>query len=328
MRKVLFVVCTLALSSCKVVVQVPPGGEVSSNSGAYTCASGETCEIQFTDFFFDETFTAFSSEGQQFLGWKRQLGGLCGGTTTECELSTIPLGGNDAVEQFLKTDAEFYLEPVFGPLGGPSFNLRYCEVLIGRLVDGVVEAEVWSSQGLNDCPESNVRALDPAEIAEDNGALWANINGPRYWVIDNLQLVGVPPGFRALEDIRQEFGGIEMRLITSIKLATSGTSLTAGGAYRPGEVARDTRFTFLPGRRVYELAAPNGRRYLMQSFSQAVRKRQHITELVDLGGRLELPEEWRFHSYTLEEEFQLLSVDGVAEVVTDNLANTYQFIPE
>jgi hypothetical protein len=41
-----------------------------------------------------------------------------------------------------------------------------------------------------------------------------------------------------------------------------------------------------------------------------------------------LPEGWRFRSYVLAEEFRLPSVDGVAEVVTDDLANTYQLIPE
>jgi hypothetical protein len=63
--------------------------------------------------------------------------------------------------------------------------------------------------------------------------------------------------------------------------------------------------------------------------SQRCRRRAScFTELADLGGRLQLPEGWRFRSYVLAEEFRLPSVDGVAEVVTDDLANTYQLIPE
>jgi hypothetical protein len=301
---------------------------VSSDSGAYDCGAGKTCEIDIVDLFFAETFTALPAEGQLFLGWKKQPWGLCRGKTTPCELVSAPLEGFAILEQFLQSDQRFYLEPVFAPVGGSSFNVRYCEVLIGRPSGGAVEAEVWGTQSLNDCPESNVRALDVAAIAADNEALWARINGPRYWVLDELQVVSLPPGFRALEDIRQDFGGIEMRLITSVRIPQSEADSANGEGYQVAEVARDTVFTFVAGRRVYELQDPSDRRYLMQSFSQAVDEDLHITELADLGGRLQLPEGWRFRSYILAEEFRLPSVDGVAKVVTDNLANTYQLVPE
>lgn len=328
MRYIPVLIFALLLGACKIVVTVPESGRVVSDSGAYDCDSGETCEIDVVDLFFEETFTALPAEDQLFLGWKKKNRGFCGGKTAACELISAPLEGNAILEEVLLSGQRFYLEPVFAPVGGPSFNIRYCEVLIGRLVDGEVEAEVWGTQSINDCPESNVRALDAAAIAKDNGALWAIINGPRYWVLDKLEVISLPPGFRALEDIRQDFGGIEMRLITSVRIPPSEADSPSGEGYQVVEVARDTVFTFVAGRRVYELQGPDGRRYLMQSFSQAVNKRQHITELADLGSRLELPEGWRFRSYVVEEEFRLPSVNGVAEAVTDNLANTYQLIPE
>ena len=327
MRKSLLLFSTALLAACKINMPVSDDGRVVSLSGARDCGPGETCEFDVSDTFFEETFTAVPGAGQVFLGWRKRDRGLCGGTAAPCELSTSAFAGDAALAGLLASDETFFLQPVFAPTGGPSFNVRYCEVLIGRAVDDGFEAEVWGSQSLNDCPEAKVRALDPVAIARDNDAEWANINGPRYWVIDNLQLTSIPPGFRAPEDIRREFGGIEMRLITSVRLSGVQGLLAAGG-YQVAEVARGTLFTFVKGRRVYELEDPAGSRYLMQSFSQAVKQRQDITELADLGSRLQLPPGWRFRSYILDEALQLPSVDGIARVVTDNLENTYQLLPE
>ena len=317
----------LALTGCKIVMSVPDGGQVNSESGSFNCASGQTCEIDILDGFFEDTFSAAPKSGQQFLGWKKQAKGLCGGQTADCDVSSAPLGGNPLFQSVLESDEQFYLEPVFAPQGGSSFNLRYCEVLIGRQTAAGFEAEVWNSEGINDCPEDKIRALDAEQIARENDAAWASVNGPRYWVIDTNQVVSLPPGFRALEDIRRDFGGIEMRLITSVSLPTGDSPADSAG-YQPVEVARDTIFTFLPGRRVYELTDPDGRRYMMQSFTQAVKQRQHITELVDLADTLDLPPGWSFRSYILEEAFRLPSINGMAEVVTDNLQNTYQRVPD
>ena len=82
------------------------------------------------------------------------------------------------------------------------------------------------------------------------------------------------------------------------------------------------------GRRVYELTDCSGRFYLMQSFRRAVEKNLHITDLKYLDSRLQLPQGWMFRSYRLQESFDLVSVNGIAEVVTEDLGNTYQYIPE
>ena len=66
----------------------------------------------------------------------------------------------------------------------------------------------------------------------------------------------------------------------------------------------------------------------MQSFRRAVEKNLHITDLKYLDSRLQLPQGWMFRSYRLQESFDLVSVNGIAEVVTEDLGNTYQYIPE
>jgi uncharacterized protein YceK len=66
MPYILILISVLLLSGCKVVMTLPEGGRIASDSGAYHCAAGETCEIDVLDLFFRETFTALPEEGQLF----------------------------------------------------------------------------------------------------------------------------------------------------------------------------------------------------------------------------------------------------------------------
>lgn len=324
--KTILVVVLLLLNACKIVIPVSEDGQVVSGSGAYDCAAGETCEIDVVDTFFDETFSAEPAEGQVFLGWQKRDGGLCGGNDESCQLSTVDFAGNEVLAEFLSTDTEFYLEPVFVVEGGPDYQLRYCEVLVFTETDTGYQAEVWNSQGLSDCPEDLFRALDGEAIAQEMGAAWAWVNGPRFWLRDDSEINGFPPGFVGLQDIRRDFGGIELRLVTSVEIP--GADLDESAGYNIGLVSRDTAWIYYAGRRVYELENPDGARYLMQSFSTEIDPRLDITELRYLGERLKLPDGWKFRSYVLEEELRLQTVDGIAEMVTDDFSNSYQRIPE
>ena len=65
----------------------------------------------------------------------------------------------------------------------------------------------------------------------------------------------------------------------------------------------------------------------MQSFSRIVDADLQLHDLVSLGERLVLPPGWRFTTRILQEPLRLPTVEGVAEVVRDDLANTYQLLP-
>ena len=57
----------------------------------------------------------------------------------------------------------------------------------------------------------------------------------------------------------------------------------------PNQVARDTIFTFLAGKPIFELTAPDGHVYVMQSCSQIVNPRLTYRDLPRLGCVLKLP---------------------------------------
>ena len=209
------------------------------------------------------------------------------------------------------------------PKTGQFYNVRYCEVLLVSITDGVLQAQVYATLGLNKCPQEAWDALDAADVALENGAFAAIKNGPRYWVLDQLSRLedssDTPPP-EGVGDIAT-FAGIEMRLAAIVTL--DGQNQGENLPYTINEVQRSTIFEYVAGRRIYELSDAQGGRYVMQSMSQIIDANQQLHDLATLGERLELPEGWEFNTRILEEDLELVA-NGIALVITDDLSNTYQ----
>lgn len=119
-RLTLAVLATLSIASCKITVIVPAGGSVTTSSGTYTCAAGNTCDIDVVDFYFDETFTAVPADGYVFKAWSEGTRRFCGNDPKSCRLLTTVFTGDwvPPVQTFLdSSDEVFYLQPVFVPAG-------------------------------------------------------------------------------------------------------------------------------------------------------------------------------------------------------------------
>jgi hypothetical protein len=211
---------------------------------------------------------------------------------------------------------------------GPMYNYRYCEVLLGTVESDSIRAEVYNTGGLNTCPQEQWEALDTTVISSEYGVDIAGLNGPRFWVLDMITLNnGWIPGGDTEKEASSTvfFEDLEMRQVATVCLPLD---LEINGIpYQVSEVRRDTIFHFWSGRQVYELQDPFGRRYIMQSFSRIVDSNLQLNDLAGLGDRLELPPGWTFSTRTLETYFRLPCVNGVAEIITDDLINTYQYIP-
>ena len=61
----------------------------------------------------------------------------------------------------------------------------------------------------------------------------------------------------------------------------------------------------------------------MQSFAQIVDKTLTYEQLPNLASKLKLPTGWSYSTRTLTEDLTLNS-NGLATIVNDNLANSYQ----
>ena len=113
----ILLISLLTIASCKVRVVVPEGGSVTTQSGAYDCAAGKTCNIDIVDFFFDQTFVAKPAQDYRFKFWRKGDRRFCGVSSEPCRLFTTGLDANadlaGAMRSFFESDEVFYLQPVF-----------------------------------------------------------------------------------------------------------------------------------------------------------------------------------------------------------------------
>ena len=191
--------------------------------------------------------------------------------------------------------------------------------MIPSVQDGpTITTYVYNTLGYNNCPRNKWNALTEEKVNTEFGSQKAELNGPRHFVIDYAQATSpASDGSRTFT-----FGGIQTGLRAT--LTTQAGQPTVGQqAYVPNQVARDTIFTFLAGKPIFELTAPDGHVYVMQSYSQIVDIRLTYRDLPRLGCVLKLPAGWSYRTKTLTTTLELNS-SGLAYVVNDNLGDSYQ----
>jgi len=193
-------------------------------------------------------------------------------------------------------------------------GVRYGEVLAMFLRDTGLEAEVYGTQMLNDCPQELWETLNADEIAKDMGAVFVKLNGPRYWLLDGLgsKVAVVDPVFR-------DFNGIQMRRIATIPIGAD----FAAGPYTIRNVNRGAVFFFDAGKTVYELVDPEGRAFVLQACCVGVDPSMTEESLATLGERLALPEGWSYRTRVLDAELVVDTSATLATVVQDEFENTY-----
>jgi hypothetical protein len=202
---------------------------------------------------------------------------------------------------------------VGNPQGSGSIRgNRYCELLLIYLKDGKIDAQVWGTQGLNDCPAASWGALDGEALRVELGATMVTKNGPRYWLIDDA-LAKLP------DQERRTFGGLEMQKLATIAVEPGAT---ASQPYKERTINRNSEFKFRAGAEVYEILAPGGSIYVMQSYAQIVDPALGEEALPTLGSRLALPAGWTYRARKLEQDL-VVSTPGQATVLQDELQNTY-----
>ena len=141
------------------------------------------------------------------------------------------------------------------------------------------------------------------------------LNGPRHFLMDSAT---------ATIGRTQTLAGIEMRKVATIPIRTAADLGRA--PYTERTIERENTWTWERGRRVYELLAPDGSNYVMQSYAQISDPSQSIGDLRSLGSRLELPQGWAYRVKRLQRDLTLRA-GGEATIVQDELQNTYQRVP-
>lgn len=210
--------------------------------------------------------------------------------------------------------------PTVSGLPNPLKSLRdarYCEIIPVTREKNVNKAEIYNTIGLNNCPPEKWNAITEDAVNKAYGSNQAKLNGPRFWVLDELSGEGNTTGGASYV-----FNGIEMAKRAGIE--TKLREATVGGKfYEPNTVHRETVWHYHAGTKVYELTAPDGAIYTMQSYSQIKDKTLTIGELDHLGSKLQLPEGWQYSVRTLTSPLAL-KAEGTAYVINDDLYDSYQ----
>ncbi len=196
-------------------------------------------------------------------------------------------------------------------------NARYCEVLTVALKRGKLVASVYNTLGLNECPEDIWKAMDVNAIRKQFGTAQVLMNGPRYFIMDQIVAKGATQSGETVT-----IGGLGFTKRAEVELTLN---MMKSVPYQVRDIQRDTQYVFKKGELVYQLVAADGQVYVMQSYSLQVDSTLTIDALTTLGDRLQLPEGWKYQVVTLDKDL-ILSAHGVAHLIQDEFVNSYQRI--
>jgi hypothetical protein len=193
-------------------------------------------------------------------------------------------------------------------------GVRYGEVLAVYVKGDVLEAEVYGTQMLNDCPAELWDTLRADQIAADMGAVFVKLNGPRKWVLDGLGVKVAP-----VEPVLRDFNGLTMRRIATVELGNNPRSVP----YTERTVDRGAIFFWDAGKPVFELVNPSGTAYVMQALCMGVDPATTEESLHTLGDRLTMPDGWTYRVRTLDHELIVDTTATKATVLQDEFENSY-----
>jgi hypothetical protein len=197
----------------------------------------------------------------------------------------------------------------------PLRNSRYCEVIPIYMESGKLVEYVYNTQGFNACPADAWNSLNANDLTKSLGALKVNLNGPRYWLMDQI----IATGDSSNGEVKT-FGDLTMQLRAKIEIPVGTTNASA---YGENVIQRNTEYVFSAGKPTYQLVSPTGDVYVMQTYSQIIDPKLTMEDLSNLGTRLKLPSGWQFQVVTPNQDLHLVA-KGTAYLIQDDLTNSYQ----
>jgi len=186
---------------------------------------------------------------------------------------------------------------------------RYCEILFQY----ENETEVWGTQGINQCPQTEWDDLKFTHIKSSMNARNLIANGPRYFVVNSSI------GMDSPDAKTRNFGNLEMKKLATVGMLDIERSFTEISVYR------DNIWIYNKDEQIYLLIDTKDNEYIMQSYSLMIDPTMKESKLSNLTESLRLPDGWRYETRVLDSELRV-PANGEAIVLRDNLGNTYQKI--
>jgi len=200
-------------------------------------------------------------------------------------------------------------------------NYEFCEVALvyGSLMEKTV-ANFYNPTGIGHCsPEQFAQiAKDKEQIIKQTGAKDAFLHPSRHWTWDEFW------GYEVGEE--RQFGPIKMVYVGVVPVDAIKQAAGAGH-YQPAPISRNYKYLFKKGTQVYLLDTPDGKAFVMQSWSNVVNKGEMASNLWNLGTQLkQLPPGWKYRTRVLDRDLtvQPPAPTHLAWLLQDEFQNTYQ----
>jgi len=190
---------------------------------------------------------------------------------------------------------------------------RYCEVIVSQ---SRLTLAVYNTMGLNKCPETQWKKITSKTLKKEMKTHIAILNGPRYWTLDGIDSTPIT------EASEKKIEGMSMEKVALVHLKLSDL-MKGHKPYYQHHVDRNVVWTYKAGKPVYELIDPEGRVYVMQSYS-VDKAYQTPRSLSLLGDKLKLPTGWHYRTGILNRDIQLACEHKKVVVIQDDFFNIYQ----
>src|SRR3954452_22684586 len=167
--------------------------------------------------------------------------------------------------------------------GSHLHDARYCEILVLRGAPPKATVTGWNTIGLNRCPSRWWGRFEAGQRARQLGATFVVLNGPRHFLMDSAT---------ATTGRVRSFHGRRMRKVATIPIRSAAE--VAQTPYTDRTIKRTNTWRWGRGRTVFELVAPGGDVYTMQSYAQIKDRSLRLPALGSLGKRLKPPLGWHY----------------------------------
>jgi hypothetical protein len=197
----------------------------------------------------------------------------------------------------------------------------FCEFSLIMGAPPSLMLQTYNTSGQGQCDPAEFDPIDAKALAKQLGVDAVLKNPPRRWLMDRLWSYDAGQTY--------DFEGINATWMGSVKLNPEavGGHGKPFAPYRVNVVSRKSKYEWLKGSQVYLLRSPDGKVFVMQSYTNLVDKNLTAADLPNLGTKLKLPPGWKYEAKTLEGDFTLIpqkSTGYAARALADDLENVYQ----
>ena len=188
-----------------------------------------------------------------------------------------------------------------------SREYQYCELVFDY---GDKGNDIYSTSPLKECDLDWWANLDTDALAKEFGATSVYKNGPQWWSMDEVGVMGSDP---------VDVAGVHMMFGAHLPAGTLSTPKY--GVFNP---AKYQNLTWQAGKPTYQLVDPDGHVYIIQGH------KIKVDELATLGDQFkDLPDGWKYQVAIPDEDIVMnLTPAHAIPSVSDEFDQIYIRIPE